>query len=85
MNRLAKKVIKNLISRKRTISICESCTGGLLSFSLAKIPDASQIYSFGLITYSNKSKISVKSHHYFSFAMNNNMFRVKISLIATSM
>ena len=59
MNRLAKKVIKNLLSRKRTISICESCTGGLLSFSLAKIPNASQIYSFGLITYSNKSKIDL--------------------------
>ena len=56
MNQLAKKIVKKLIYTKRTISICESCTGGLLSFTLTKSPGASQTYSFGLTTYSNNSK-----------------------------
>ena len=56
MDHLSKRVVKKLIEKKLTISICESCTGGLLSFLISQVPGASQIYSFGLTTYSNKSK-----------------------------
>lgn len=56
MNFLAKKIINKLKKGKYTISVVESCTGGLLSSSLTLVPSASEVYTFGLVTYSNKSK-----------------------------
>lgn len=59
MEYLAKTVVNKLIKRKLTISLTESCTGGLLSFSLTSIPGASEVYCFGITNYSNKSKINL--------------------------
>ena len=56
MQLLIKKTIDKLRKKKLTISVAESCTGGLLSSLLTLIPKASEVYSFGIITYSNKSK-----------------------------
>jgi len=53
---LVKKVVNKLIKKKLTISIAESCTGGLLSSYFTQIPKASETYTFGVITYSNESK-----------------------------
>ena len=51
-----KKIIKKLITRKITISVAESCTGGLIASEIISIPNSSKIFNLGLITYSNKSK-----------------------------
>ena len=56
MKSLAKKVLNKLKKRKLTISVAESCTGGLLSSVLTSIPGASQFYKMGLVPYSNQSK-----------------------------
>ena len=56
MNLIAIRIIKKLILKKLNISFVESCTGGLLSYSLTKNQHASKIYSFGMIAYSNNSK-----------------------------
>lgn len=40
------------------ISTAESCTGGLLANRLTNIPNASQIFLRGYVTYSNEAKIS---------------------------
>ena len=56
MKSLVKKVVNKLIKKKLTISIAESCTGGLLSSYFTQIPKASETYTFGVITYSNESK-----------------------------
>ncbi len=39
-----------------TISIAESCTGGLLASYITEIPGCSKYFTLGLITYSNNSK-----------------------------
>jgi len=59
MKNLANKLIKKLIKKKLKISFAESCTGGLLSSSIISISGASKVFSLGLITYSNKSKINI--------------------------
>jgi len=41
------------------VAIAESCTGGLLSSRLVAIAGASEIFSQGLVTYSNSSKVSL--------------------------
>jgi nicotinamide-nucleotide amidase len=50
---------KKLIKKKLTISIVESCTGGLLAHNLTKLADASKYFELGLITYSNHTKIKI--------------------------
>lgn len=57
MTQLAKKVLKVLIKKKLSISMAESCTGGLLSSSLTNYSGASKAVKLGLVTYSNESKI----------------------------
>jgi len=59
MKLLAKKVVNNLIKRKKNISFAESCTGGLLSSNITSIKNSSKIFNLGLVTYSNLSKIKV--------------------------
>ena len=54
---LSKKVVKKLIKKKFTISVAESCTGGLLSSYIAANSGSSKIFNFGLVSYSDKSKI----------------------------
>ena len=56
---ILKKVHNKLVQKKLTISVAESCTGGLLSSYLTSLPRASNYFQNGLITYSNKSKIKL--------------------------
>ena len=54
-----KPLHKKLIKKKLTISVAESCTGGLLANYLTKLSNASKYFQIGLITYSNNAKIKV--------------------------
>ena len=53
------KLHKKLIKKKITISVAESCTGGLLSSKLTKLSGSSKYFKMGLITYSNNAKINI--------------------------
>ena len=59
MKVLGKKIVNKLIKRKLTISIAESCTGGLLSSAITSVGGSSKVFNLGLVTYSNQSKIKV--------------------------
>ena len=59
MKELSKKVINLLRKKKLKISFAESCTGGMLASSITAIRGSSKIFTLGLITYSNKSKINI--------------------------
>ena len=54
-----KSIIKKLIKKKITISFVESCTGGLLASTVTSVDGSSKIFSLGLVTYSNQSKIKI--------------------------
>ena len=67
---LYKKIIKKLIKKNITISVVESCTGGLLSSTFISVPGVSKIFNMGLITYSNKSKnnlLNISQNHLKSY------------------
>ena len=53
------KLHKQLIKKKITISVAESCTGGLLSSKLTNLSGSSKYFKLGLITYSNNAKINI--------------------------
>ena len=52
-----KLIIRNLKQKKLNLSIAESCTGGMLAQNITSISGASEVFSFSIVTYSNKSKI----------------------------
>lgn len=56
---LYNKVLDRLIKKDISTSIVESCTGGLISSIFTSKSGISKIYNLGLVTYSNKSKISI--------------------------
>ncbi len=45
-----------LIARALTVSVAESCTGGLLGHRLTNIPGSSRYFECGVIVYSNRAK-----------------------------
>jgi len=56
---LNEKIISILTKKKFKISLAESCTGGLLSSTITSVAGSSKVFTMGLITYSNKSKITL--------------------------
>ena len=54
-----KDLVNKLQKKKLKISFAESCTGGMLATTITSISGASKIFNLGLITYSNKAKISI--------------------------
>lgn len=50
-------VVKLLINHNLTLSIAESCTGGLLAGRIVNVSGASSAFMEGFITYSNNAKI----------------------------
>ena len=58
MKKLSQRIVKLLSKKRLKISFVESCTGGLLSSSITSISGSSKVFTFGLVTYSNQSKIS---------------------------
>jgi len=59
MKKLSQKVVKLLGKKRLKISFAESCTGGLLSSSIASINGSSKVFTLGLVTYSNHAKINI--------------------------
>ena len=58
---LQNKVIKKLIKKNISISVAESCTGGLITNSIVKNDGVSRIFTCGIVCYSNKAKIKYLS------------------------
>ena len=56
MENYSKKLIQYCINKKLSISIAESCTGGMVTSKLISISGASKVIDCGLVTYSNLSK-----------------------------
>ena len=59
MKKLSLKTVRLLTKKRLKISFAESCTGGLLSSSITSISGSSKVFTIGLVTYSNQSKISI--------------------------
>ena len=52
-------LIKLLINKRISISLAESCTGGLVASLFTSQPGSSKIFKLGIISYSNKSKLDI--------------------------
>ena len=56
---LNKKIISLIKRKKKKLAIAESCTGGMLSSTITSISGSSQVFTMGLVTYSNKAKTGI--------------------------
>ncbi len=57
-------IIKELKNNNKSLAVAESCTGGLLAKRITDLPGASEVFGYGVITYSNDAKqklLNVKS------------------------
>ncbi len=59
MKLICRKIVNKLKQKNLTISFAESCTGGLVSSCFASVSGSSKVFTCGLVTYSNKSKIDI--------------------------
>ena len=55
--RLESLIIDRLRKDKKTLSVAESCTGGLLADSFVNVSGASEVFMEGVVTYSNEAKM----------------------------
>ena len=90
------KIVALLRTKKISISIAESCTGGMFSSAITSVSGSSKIFSMGLVTYSNKAKIKIlgvrkkiiKTHGAVSrqccLAMVNNLYKISKSKLCIS-
>ena len=59
MKKLSQRIVKLLSKKMLKISFTESCTGGLLSSSITSVSGSSNVFTLGLVTYSNQAKINI--------------------------
>ena len=56
---LAQRVVSENLKAGRTISVAESCTGGLVTAALTEIAGSSAVLDRGFVTYSNIAKMEM--------------------------
>ena len=56
LDKTVHNVVKLLLSKGMTISVAESCTGGLITQLITSVSGASQVFEMGLCAYANRIK-----------------------------
>jgi nicotinamide-nucleotide amidase len=49
-------IVRLLQSRKKSLALAESCTGGLIAHRLTNVPGASDVFLGGVVSYANRAK-----------------------------
>lgn len=53
------EIIEKMIAKGLSLATAESCTGGLIGKTITDVPGASEIFGYGMVTYSNEAKQKV--------------------------
>jgi PncC family amidohydrolase len=58
-NDIIEKVHRIFRDKELTLSLAESCTGGLISHMITALPGASEFYTSGIVSYSGEAKTGI--------------------------
>ncbi len=56
MQNLEEAIVRRMARAKQRLAVAESCTGGLIGHRITRVPGASEMFSGGVIAYSNAVK-----------------------------
>ncbi|MBI5230891.1 MAG: nicotinamide-nucleotide amidohydrolase family protein [Coriobacteriales bacterium] len=56
---LAEVIVREATARGLTLSLAESCTGGLVAAALTDVPGSSAVFLGGVVSYSDEAKVSL--------------------------
>jgi PncC family amidohydrolase len=59
MDNLISSIRRKLIKKRKTVSLAESCTGGIISSLLTRDPGSAKYFILGAVTYSNRAKSKI--------------------------
>jgi len=57
--KLSAALVSELAASGKTVSMAESCTGGWVSKAITDVPGSSEVFAYGLVSYSNGAKESL--------------------------
>ncbi len=58
---LSTALVTELAAAGKIVSTAESCTGGWIAKAITDVPGSSQVYAYGIVSYSNEAKESLLS------------------------
>ncbi|MDR1126870.1 MAG: CinA family protein [Treponema sp.] len=58
-SQLAEELVKELLARSKTLTVVESCTGGLFADAVVRIPSASKVFWGAFVTYTASAKAAM--------------------------
>lgn len=56
---LAQALVDELVATSKAVATAESCSGGWIAKAITDIPSASQVFHYGIVSYSNGAKESL--------------------------
>lgn len=57
--KLSKALVSELAAAGKTVSTAESCTGGWVAKAITDVPGSSEVFAYGIVSYSNGAKESL--------------------------
>ena len=57
VTRMFERLQREMVESNETLSVAESCTGGLISHRITEVPGASGYFRLGIVAYSNEAKV----------------------------
>lgn len=57
--KLAEALVSELTAANKTIATAESCTGGWIGKAITDVPGSSEVFGYGIVSYSNGAKESL--------------------------
>ena len=59
INKLAQALVDELDKASKAVATAESCSGGWIAKAITDVPGASQVFHYGIVSYSNGAKESL--------------------------
>jgi len=59
IRKLSEALVSELVSSAKTVSTAESCTGGWVAKAITDTPGSSEVFAYGIVSYSNEAKESL--------------------------